>query len=254
MGRNFTAEIEEREDGTTMKKVATSAKDASSSMESMSVPTLGQISRDILEHLGHVIDEDEQKLQLGNIRMGPFGVAVEDTWVPLYLRDTKAGIEEASARETLGIKNMDLFNYDPLYATGLPEFLTDKVDGGKELKKKIKDLKNTTPSFFEILILLSHAEKIKVNYAFIEVSSIGYSEGRLGYLKYNYCLLTNLKSDHLDYHGNLSNYHRSKLNIVNNHYKKNSKIIIQDKIVNKKLDKIKNKTILQIIFFNKIIL
>ena len=101
--------------------------------------------------------------------------------------------------------------------------------------KKIKNLKNTTPSFFEILILLSFAEKMKVNYAFIEASSIGYNEGRLGYLKYNYCLLTNLKSDHLDYHGNLSNYHKSKLNIINNHYKKNSKIIIQDQIANKKL-------------------
>ena len=81
--------------------------------------------------------------------------------------------------------------------------------------KRIKNLRNTTPNFFEILILLSHAERMKVNYAFIETSSIGYNEGRLGYLKYNYCLLTNLKSDHLDYHGNLSNYHKSKLNIIN---------------------------------------
>ena len=117
--------------------------------------------------------------------------------------------------------------------------------------KKIKNLRNTTPSFFEILILLSQAERMSVNYAFIEVSSIGYNEGRLGYLKYNYCLLTNLKSDHLDYHGNLSNYHKSKLNIVNNHYKKNSKIFIQDQIENKKLDKIQNKIIFQDDFIKK---
>ena len=117
--------------------------------------------------------------------------------------------------------------------------------------KKIKNLRNTTPSFFEILILLSHAERMKVNYAFIEASSIGYNEGRLGYLKYNYCLLTNLKSDHLDYHGNLSNYHKSKLNIINNHYKKNSKILIQDKIEDKKLDKIQNKIIFQDDFIKK---
>ena len=117
--------------------------------------------------------------------------------------------------------------------------------------KKIKNLRNTTPSFFEILILLSHAERMKVNYAFIEASSIGYNEGRLGYLKYNYCLLTNLKSDHLDYHGNLSNYHKSKLNIINNHYKKNSKILIQDKIENKKLVKIQNKIMFQDDFIKK---
>ena len=117
--------------------------------------------------------------------------------------------------------------------------------------RKIKNLNNTTPSFFEILILLSHAERVNVNYAFIEASSIGYDEGRLGYLKYNYCLLTNLKSDHLDYHGNLSNYHKSKLNIINNHYKKNSKILIQDQIEDKKLDKIQNKIIFQDDFIKK---
>ena len=117
--------------------------------------------------------------------------------------------------------------------------------------KKIKNLRNTTPSFFEILILLSHAERMKVNYAFIEASSIGYNEGRLGYLKYNYCLLTNLKSDHLDYHGNLKNYHNSKLNIINNHYQKNSKILIQDQIESKKLDKIQNKITLQDDFIKK---
>ena len=117
--------------------------------------------------------------------------------------------------------------------------------------KKIKNLKNTTPSFFEILMLLSHAERMKASYAFIEASSIGYKEGRLGYLKYDYCLLTNLKSDHLDYHGNISNYHNSKLNIINNHYKKNSKILIQDQIKNKKLDKIQNKITLQDDFIKK---
>ena len=138
MGRNFTAEVEERADGTVVKKVQTSAKDASSAMESMSVPTLGQISRDILEHLGHVMDEDEHKLQLGDTRMGPFGVVVKDKWIPLYLRDTKAGIEEAEAREKLGVKNIDLYNYDPLYASGLPEFLTNKVEGGKEWQQKVE--------------------------------------------------------------------------------------------------------------------
>ena len=64
-------------------------------------------------------------------------------------------------------------------------------------KRKIKSLKNTTPSYFEILNLLQIASNYKVKYVFIEVSSIGYSEGRIGNLKYNYCVLTNLKSDHL---------------------------------------------------------
>ena len=163
MGRNFTAEVEERADGTTMKKVQTSAKDASSSMESMSVPTLGQISRDILEHLGHVIDEDEGKLQLDEIRMGPFGVAVEDEWIPLYLRDTKAGIEEANARKKLGVTNMDLYNYDPLYATGLPEFLTDKVKGGREFQKKVEEEKKREAHHKHMLALNGSEMRKKSN-------------------------------------------------------------------------------------------
>ena len=68
--------------------------------------------------------------------------------------------------------------------------------------KKIKKLKNTTPSYFEILNLLQMANEDNVKFVFMEVSSIGYCEGRIGNLKYNYCILTNLKSDHLDYHGN----------------------------------------------------
>ncbi len=94
--------------------------------------------------------------------------------------------------------------------------------------KKIKKLKNTTPSYFEILNLLQIASNNKVKFVFIEVSSIGYSEGRIGNLKYNYCILTNLKSDHLDYHKNLKNYHLAKINLIKNHRSKSSILFLQD--------------------------
>ena len=29
------------------------------------------------------MDEDEHKLQLGDTRMGPFGVVVKDKWIPV---------------------------------------------------------------------------------------------------------------------------------------------------------------------------
>ena len=100
--------------------------------------------------------------------------------------------------------------------------------------KKIKKLNNTTPSYFEILNLLEIASNYDVKFVFIEISSIGYSEGRIGNLKYNYCVLTNLKSDHLDYHKNLKNYHLAKVNLIKNHKLKNSILFLQD-------DKLKNK-------------
>ena len=103
--------------------------------------------------------------------------------------------------------------------------------------KKIKKLKNTTPSYFEILNLLQIANNNRVKFVFIEVSSIGYSEGRIGNLKYNYCILTNLKSDHLDYHKNLKNYHLAKINLIKNHRSKNSILFLQDDHLKNKFNK-----------------
>ena len=48
--------------------------------------------------------------------------------------------------------------------------------------KKIKKLNNTTPSYFELLNLLQIANDNHVKFVFMEVSSIGYSSGRIGNL------------------------------------------------------------------------
>ncbi len=94
--------------------------------------------------------------------------------------------------------------------------------------KRIKKLNNTTPSYFEILNLLQIANEKDVKFVFIEVSSIGYCEGRIGNLNYNYCILTNLESDHLDYHKNINNYHLAKVNLIKDHRLKNSILFLQD--------------------------
>jgi hypothetical protein len=137
MGRNFTAEVEERNDGKVVKKVETSAGSANSSVEQMSVPTLGQISRDVLELLGHVMENDETHHKGAHHRIGPFGRPVSEQWLPLYLRDNKAGIEEAEARTKMGIKNIDLYNYDPVHAKQLPLFMMEKVKGGTQFYEDI---------------------------------------------------------------------------------------------------------------------
>ena len=94
--------------------------------------------------------------------------------------------------------------------------------------KRIKKLSNTTPSYFEILNLLQFANDNYIKFVFIEVSSIGYCEGRIGNLNYNYCILTNLESDHLDYHKNINDYHLSKINLIKDHKLKNSILFLQD--------------------------
>ena len=67
------------------------------------------------------MDEDEHKLQLGDTRMGPFGVVVKDKWIPLYLRTPRPALKRLKL-EKLGVKNIDLYNYDPLYATDYQNF------------------------------------------------------------------------------------------------------------------------------------
>ena len=104
--------------------------------------------------------------------------------------------------------------------------------------KRVKKLINTTPDYIEILNLIDYAERSKCKFIFIEASSIGYMEGRLGNLKYDLCLLTNLKSDHLDYHKNLKNYHLAKIEMIKKLSKKNSKILIQDSKLKSKLKSI----------------
>ena len=94
--------------------------------------------------------------------------------------------------------------------------------------KRIKKLSNTTPSYFEILNLLQLANDNYIKFVFIEVSSIGFCEGRIGNLNYNYCILTNLESDHLDYHKNINNYHLAKINLIKDHRLKNSILFLQD--------------------------
>ena len=117
--------------------------------------------------------------------------------------------------------------------------------------KKIKTLNNTTPSYFETLNLLQIASDKKLKFVFMEVSSIGYCEGRIGNLIYNYCILTNLESDHLDYHKNIKNYHRSKVNLINGHKSKNSILFLQDLNLKNKFKSFDKYLIVQDDFLSK---
>jgi len=99
--------------------------------------------------------------------------------------------------------------------------------------KKIKNLLNTTPDLITLMSSINEAEKnYKCKYIIIEASSIGFIEKRLGKIKADIGILTNLTQDHLDYHGSLLNYHKSKISLLKKHLKKDSTLLIQDKIQN----------------------
>jgi UDP-N-acetylmuramoyl-L-alanyl-D-glutamate--2,6-diaminopimelate ligase len=72
----------------------------------------------------------------------------------------------------------------------------------------------TTPDAQHIPKLLSKMVKQDVEYAVIEVSSHALDQGRIGFLKFDRSTITNITSDHLDWHKNWDNYAIAKSKII----------------------------------------
>ena len=105
--------------------------------------------------------------------------------------------------------------------------------------KKIQSSLNTTPDLITIMNgIKSSVKNYKCKYLVIEASSIGYVEKRLGNIKADIGILTNLSQDHLDYHKNINNYHQAKIDLLKNHIKKGKTLLIQNKIPKKLSNKL----------------
>jgi UDP-N-acetylmuramoyl-L-alanyl-D-glutamate--2,6-diaminopimelate ligase len=68
----------------------------------------------------------------------------------------------------------------------------------------------TTPGKFELYSLLNEAKQKKCDTLVMEASSHALDQGRLGGLKFDVAIFTNLSQDHLDYHGSMNEYFRAK--------------------------------------------
>lgn len=76
-------------------------------------------------------------------------------------------------------------------------------------------IRNTTPYPLSFVKALCEAKRRKKKYVILEVSSIAIAEKRLVPLQFQVLALTNLSSDHLDYHHTLENYQNTKLDFIN---------------------------------------
>ena len=72
----------------------------------------------------------------------------------------------------------------------------------------------TTPRNDDLIRILKKAEIENLDFLIMEVSSIGYKEGRVNDIPFDLGVLTSLESDHLDYHKSLFNYHYSKIEFI----------------------------------------
>lgn len=78
---------------------------------------------------------------------------------------------------------------------------------------------NTTPSQEVLAKWLLFAKEQEIEYVVMEVSSIGLHQKRVVGIHFDYVIVTNVTSDHLDYHGSLLEYQLSKYQIFK-HLKK----------------------------------
>ena len=72
---------------------------------------------------------------------------------------------------------------------------------------------NTTPSQEVLAKWLLFAKEQEIEYVVMEVSSIGLHQKRVVGIQFDYVIVTNVTSDHLDYHGSLLEYQLSKYQI-----------------------------------------
>ena len=72
----------------------------------------------------------------------------------------------------------------------------------------------TTPRNDDLIRILLDASNKGIEYIIMEVSSIGYKEGRVNDLQFYLGILLELESDHLDYHHTIYSYHEAKIDFI----------------------------------------
>ena len=79
--------------------------------------------------------------------------------------------------------------------------------------KKLQPSRETTPQADELARLFERMADSGCECAIVEASSVGLAEKRLAGVEFDAVCLTNLRRDHLDYHGTVDQYRRAKMQI-----------------------------------------
>jgi UDP-N-acetylmuramoyl-L-alanyl-D-glutamate--2,6-diaminopimelate ligase len=77
----------------------------------------------------------------------------------------------------------------------------------------------TTPESLELQQLLAEMVKAKITHVVMEASSHALDQGRLGDLRFDQGIFTNLTQDHLDYHRNMEDYFQAKAKLFRQYLK-----------------------------------
>ena len=85
---------------------------------------------------------------------------------------------------------------------------------GAHINSKWYKVSNTTPGLFDLFQLIGRQKNKDKLCVVLEVSSHALDQERLGKLRFDSSLITNIASDHLDYHKSQENYENAKLKII----------------------------------------
>ena len=121
---------------------------------------------------------------------------------------------------------------------------------GIKYRNKIINTGLTSPDTISIHKYLQILKKNKIDNVIIEASSHGLDQYRLHNIKFKAAIFTNFSQDHLDYHKTMRSYLNAKLILFKKILKKNSNIILDEKIneysVFKSIAKIRKLKIIKI--------
>jgi UDP-N-acetylmuramoyl-L-alanyl-D-glutamate--2,6-diaminopimelate ligase len=120
---------------------------------------------------------------------------------------TLVGVTGTNGKTTTAYMLESIFAAAGMY-TGLVGTVETRIRGRSGQRRTPGS--RTTPESVDLQRLLASMVDDGVTHCAMEVTSIGLAQGRVDGAEFSSAMFTNLTQDHLDYHGDLESYYRSK--------------------------------------------
>lgn len=149
----------------------------------------------------------------------------ESVFQSIKLKNPSKNLKLIAVTGTSGKSSTSTIIYHVLKELGFSTGLISTVEAVAGNKTIDTGLHVTTPDAKDLQTILSKMRDESIAYVVMESSSHAIDQGRLGLLKLDYAVYTNIKRDHLDWHFTWENYAKAKAGLINK-LKKVGKVIL----------------------------
>jgi UDP-N-acetylmuramoyl-L-alanyl-D-glutamate--2,6-diaminopimelate ligase len=146
----------------------------------------------------------------------------------IYYRTPSKDLKLIGVTGTSGKSTTSHLIYHVLKENGVKVGLISTVKAEVEGEEIDTGLHVTTPDPIQMQKLLKIMRARNVEYVVVESSSHALAQGRLGKLRFDYAVFTNIKRDHLDWHKTWENYAVSKALLIKSLKKDGVAVINED--------------------------